>query len=382
MPTERDALRLVTAIHGAALDPAGWQAVAAEINNVIGCGAVAVHAIDEASRLTFPIGVDGFDPGYIDSYLSHYGAISPWPEKFLSMPRGRARHSFSDLPLESYLRTEFYQDWMRPQENRVASVGIRTSGAGHRSILATVNLRRRDRDRLEAPALRLLNRMHLDLTHAAAVNDVIARLSAQTLAGLAQAGDGPEGGIFIVSDDQILLWADAGGIGLLGTLVRTTGLGRVSLTDPGAQNWFEATLAALRHRGEVGASLTCRLPDRSGAAPWTVRAVRCDGASPLVPYVSSETRSERRALALVFDRAKLPASPVDRLRQRYGLTVAEAEVALRLAEGLSTEEIALQRKASRNTVRNQVQALLWKMEARSRGDVIRIVSRLLETGGG
>jgi DNA-binding CsgD family transcriptional regulator len=101
-----------------------------------------------------------------------------------------------------------------------------------------------------------------------------------------------------------------------------------------------------------------------------------------VPYVTSETRFERRALALVFERAKPPVSPVDRLRQRYGLTVAEAEVALRLAEGLSTEEIALQRKASRNTVRNQVQALLWKMEARSRGDVIRIVSRLLETGGG
>lgn len=380
MPTDYQAARLIGAIHKAALDPIAWQVVAEEIDRVVGSGAVAIHSIDEMSRLTFPIAAEGFDPGYLDSYLNHYAAISPWPEKFLTMPKAKARHSTMDLPLEDYMRTEFYQDWMRPQEDRVASVGIRTAGNGPRSILATVNLRRRDRDRLEGPAFRLFNWLNPHLSHASAVNDVIARLSTQSFARRTQSGAAERGGIFIVSDERVLLWADPGAISVLGTLLGMTPLGRLTFFDAGAQNWFEGTVASLRRRGDSARTLSFSFHAGSKAHLWMIRAVPCDAVLP-VAHVYSEMQYGRQTLALIVDQPERQPTTADRLRQGFGLTAAEAEVALKLAEGFGTDEIAAKRNASRNTVRNQIQTLLFKMDARSRGDVIRIVSRLLDNDG-
>jgi DNA-binding CsgD family transcriptional regulator len=378
MQTEVPGRSLVRAIHEAALDPARWQGVAIKIDQVLGSGGVAIHLLDEASRSAYPIGAVGFDPGFLDSYLAHYGAISPWPEKFLTMPRAWPRHSFMDLPEDEYMRTEFYQDWMRPQEDRVASVGIRTAGPGPRSLIPTVNLRRRDLDRLEQPALQLLDALHLHLAHASTVNDAIARLSAQAIIRPLEGEIAQMGGVVIVSDERILLWADAGAVGLLGPVLRMTQLGRLGFVDPEAQNWFEATIAALRHRSKIAAHLACQF--RESGAVWTVRSARCDTVTPHLPHIYSDSQSGHRAIALVIERSDMQPRPADRLRQTFGLTLAEAEVALSLVEGRTTDEIADLRRTSRNTIRNQIQSVLSKMDARTRGDIIRTLSRLLDKG--
>lgn len=378
MLIDRTAHLLIEAIHRAALDPTYWQDVATELDRAVGCGGVAFHAIDEAAGMSVPIGVVGFDPSFLDSYVAYYGSVSPWPEIFPSLPRGKARHSFCDIAEEDYVRTEFYQDWMRPQEDRVASVGIRTTGTGPRSIFATANLRRRDRERLEVPLLHLLDALHMHLSHAAAVNDVIARLSAQTMLALPESELSPleAGGIVIIDERRLLFWADAGAVALFGSVFRLTPIGRLEFVDATAQDWLEAQTSSIGPAGGASSSTALQTQIRLGARILSIRAIRCDGAVPVLPHFHSGAVIPSRAIALVLSDLSPAQSPAQILQRQFGLSTAEAEVAMRLSAGMDTEEIAAQRGSSRNTVRNQIQSVLTKMGARHRGDVIRIISRL------
>lgn len=64
------------------------------------------------------------------------------------------------------------------------------------------------------------------------------------------------------------------------------------------------------------------------------------------------------------------------LRQMFGLSAAEADIALRLANGDSITQIADQRRSSASTVRTQVKHVLLKMDARRQVDVVRMIKDL------
>ena len=61
------------------------------------------------------------------------------------------------------------------------------------------------------------------------------------------------------------------------------------------------------------------------------------------------------------------------LARAHGLTAAEIDVALRLADGQTLDEIGAGRKSTTGTVRNQVKHILMKMEAKRQSDVVRMV---------
>ncbi len=376
MLNEETSRRLIETIHRAALDPLRWQDVANEIDRATDAGGVAIHLIDEAARMSMPIAATAFDPGYLESYIAHYGSVSPWPEIFPSLPRGKARQSFSDIPEEEYVRTEFYQDWMRPQEDRVSSVGVRTIGTGPRSLFATINMRRRDRDRLEIPALQMFDWMHVHLSHALAVNEAIAELSTRRL--LAQPDQFPggplESGIVIVTAERLLCWANAGAVALFDKVLRLSPIGRLNFFDATAQHWLEGVVAALARRDPSSRLPPLQLALRAHERRLTIRALSVDGVTPSIAHHYVPDADRTHAIALIIEDANKERSPAERLRDRFGLSATEAEIALWLAEGLDTHEIAELRQVSRNTVRNQIQSVLTKLGARHRGELIRLIS--------
>ncbi|MEE2879278.1 MAG: alpha/beta fold hydrolase [Pseudomonadota bacterium] len=64
----------------------------------------------------------------------------------------------------------------------------------------------------------------------------------------------------------------------------------------------------------------------------------------------------------------------DSLAKAYGLSVAELDVAVRLAEGETPDTIAKQRGASLPTVRTQIRALLAKLDVPSVTDAVRVLT--------
>lgn len=60
----------------------------------------------------------------------------------------------------------------------------------------------------------------------------------------------------------------------------------------------------------------------------------------------------------------------------FALTNAEAQIAIRLANGASVEQIAIDRRSSEQTVRTQVKAVMSKLNAHRQSEVSSIVNRL------
>lgn len=83
-----------------------------------------------------------------------------------------------------------------------------------------------------------------------------------------------------------------------------------------------------------------------------------------------------RALAIVRGARREAGEIVHVLRLAFGLSPAEAEIAVRLADGESREEIAEARGASIETVRSQVKSLFAKVGVRRTGELAAKLNRL------
>jgi DNA-binding CsgD family transcriptional regulator len=92
--------------------------------------------------------------------------------------------------------------------------------------------------------------------------------------------------------------------------------------------------------------------------------------------LSDPNRSGVRALVMATDPDKTVVFPDTILRQLYGLTPAETEVANGLLTGFSVEEIARVRRVSISTVRSQLSSLLSKTGVKGQNDLMRLLATL------
>lgn len=66
-------------------------------------------------------------------------------------------------------------------------------------------------------------------------------------------------------------------------------------------------------------------------------------------------------------------APKDRLRASYGLTAAEARVALLMGDGLTVSDIAARSSNSVHTVRAQLSAVFAKTGCHRQADLVRLL---------
>jgi DNA-binding CsgD family transcriptional regulator len=96
--------------------------------------------------------------------------------------------------------------------------------------------------------------------------------------------------------------------------------------------------------------------------------------SLLTPGATLGAFGERpMVLATLFDPQQVSALDPFALAQMFRLTPAEAKVAVRLAEGLTAEQIGQQLHTSESTVRTHVRQVLAKLGAGRVADVVRLL---------
>ncbi len=76
---------------------------------------------------------------------------------------------------------------------------------------------------------------------------------------------------------------------------------------------------------------------------------------------------------LIFEHDEDDMVRAERLRAMFGLTLAEAAVALHIGAGGNTGDFAVQRKLSRNTVRNQLQQVFEKTGVRRQAELVGLL---------
>jgi DNA-binding CsgD family transcriptional regulator len=97
---------------------------------------------------------------------------------------------------------------------------------------------------------------------------------------------------------------------------------------------------------------------------------------PLPAPTAGSPVATAKAVVFVSDPERVPAVPVQRLRQLYGLTGAEAQAALALLDADGLRDAAERLGVGVNTVRTQVQRVFDKTGTRRQAEVVRLLTAL------
>src|SRR5262249_48420297 len=96
----------------------------------------------------------------------------------------------------------------------------------------------------------------------------------------------------------------------------------------------------------------------------------------VVTPLSPRTIAAPAVLVLIRDPEAHRPVPRDILMQLFGLTAAEARLALELGAGASLEQAAERFAVSINTVRTQLRQVLAKTDSKRQADLVRLLSHL------
>jgi len=358
---------LLSQTYEAALDPTAWRPLVAQIATAFG-GATALYAHDPVATCARIQEFADFQPEFMRSYAAHYGATSPWLHAFRELPVGTllSRSLVPSLKLET---TEYYNDWLRPQNLSDAMGGI-LGRVGATGSHVTV-LRAADRDDFsdnDKQDFRLL----LDaMIQAVRVHARLARASVQELA-LRQALDRAGLAAFVLDANLYLAGYNQLAEGLLraGHALRCRGERReLATVHPPANDALRRAVALAC--GTLQAR-TVLLPQPGSDNLPLVGFVIPMAGSGRASFAVSGTEC---ALLLVKDPSHAPAPGADLLRQVFALTPAEARLTEALAAGRNLDEIGDDRGTSPATLRVQLKSVMSKTGTRRQGELIALAHR-------
>ncbi|MCI5076865.1 helix-turn-helix transcriptional regulator [Oricola sp.] len=365
---------LTTLIYGAALDDSKWDVFLHRLAHLFGGVRTHMYGFDFDSNSDFGMKCALFDPEFIQSYQDYFFDKNAWTDSLFKGTIGAPRQAESMCSLERLYQTEWYNDWILPQEDILGGGGVMLFKEETRLFLLGGNIRRRDIDLIEKPWMEIVS---LLTPHLQQAFEIARTVSDQVLErqALSATPDPCAAAVFAISEDRRMLYANRAVEHLLddGAFIRLDFGRRQTFTQWSHDQTFERKLA-----GVAGSDLhlpeTFKLRDCAQDTEWTVRIARVvPEALPYsglcIPYGTD------KAIFLVTLTSAKSIRDTEQLAlgKHFGLTDFETRSILRLVEGLSPREIAQEREVSVYTVRNQIKSAMSKMGVRRQIDIGRLV---------
>jgi DNA-binding CsgD family transcriptional regulator len=366
---------ITTSLFSAAMGHCAWDDFLGVLSAKSGHVHTHLIAFDAEAGLSLDMAQSGYDPAFLQTYRDYYGSRNAWAPGFMAKPVGHVIDCEEMCPSSELVKTEFYHDWLRPQEDIIQGGGASLFRDDSRLIALGGNIRLRDAEALKAPWLRLVGHLIPHLRQAFDISRALAGARLETLAardmGTGDVGTGDAPGVALLSPEGRVLIANRRIEAMLseGDPLGVDPFGRIAPAgDPDiVGDGLRARLAS------PAASWTVSLPGAEGGPPWDLRFARFRAVRDLPEILQGAMALYGQTTLLVMSRRKAEEGPRPQLRARYGLTETEAEVVILLSEGLSGREVADRRGVSVNTVRNQVQSAMTKMDVRRRAELARLV---------
>jgi len=372
--SERQYGEFLDLVYGAAVEPGSWTQVIERFADLMGAAQAWMPNLNLRDGSGDGI-LARIDPRKQDAYFDYYATVNPffaaetvpandpWPLTITT--------DEDTFLKEEFVRTEYYNDFLRPQGIHAAAIVRLTR---HDGVETTLNLGRPEhRGQFEAEDLRIGALLQPHVVRSLTVSRSLAA-QCQFTGSLAEVLDRAAHGLFLVDAAGQLRHANREAERLLAQRdgLRVTG-GRLSAGGDLGQR-----LEALIHRaagrdahGRSGGSMMMTTPLGGRSLSLTVAPLSGERAlSPFGPWV----------LVCVTDLSANVKLPEQALRELFGLTAAEARVALALFEGASPREAAESLGVSVITVRNQLASVFEKTETHRQADLVRLMMRVLGVG--
>jgi DNA-binding CsgD family transcriptional regulator len=351
-------------IYQAGLDSEQWPAVLERLAELLGASMTCLvkHdvATSEGAMVTVRAG-----PEVARRYAEHYAKLNVFAQRAGNRPAGTCMTDRAVLSKEELFKTEFYADFLRPEDvHSILSVyvlpedGMRVAfGRPHRS--GEWEQEQIDRLRLFAPHLQRAALINMEL----GVNRLGEISAAQALDRLTQ-------GVIIVDAESRPLFVNRSATEILadadGLCVDGFGL---SADNPSQTATIRRMICAVSDESDALAA--------SGAVGVLRRSMRRPLSVVIAPIrVEPGWFCNRRPAAIVFvnDPERSASVPFRHLQQFYGLTPAEATVTTEVLRGQGLQAAAATLGITIPTIRTHLQHVFEKTRTRRQAELVRMLA--------
>lgn len=312
-------------------------------------------------------------PEFLKSYKEHFAFINPWTAYWETIPNGTVAASEVVAPARTFDRTEFYNDWLMPQNGVEAAAGLKLVGGRGEIVTFLMHYPLDKSDRYDAAAVEILKRVKNSVDRSIALARLLRKRSETALSGAALL-ERSHCAAFVIDITRTVRDANASAIDLFskGSPVSVR-RGRVSLSDGEADARFGHLLWSMGQSVDSERSIVAF---RDASSAWEVvlaplqTSVETAGILSLLP-------PQRLVLVMVTELKPVSQdiSDLSSLAPLFGLTKAEIAFCRRLLAGESVTEIANAQKLSVETTRTRMKSILHKTETRRQSHLMLLLSR-------
>ncbi|ODT88507.1 helix-turn-helix transcriptional regulator [Phenylobacterium sp. SCN 70-31] len=365
---------LIQDIYATACDPTLWVHVMERLSDAVGGLRGCLTRID----MTSGAGVDAIlfrsDPVWVDAYAQHFGDCNVFRSAEDPPARGRNWQTtvLTDeacLTREAYHASEYYNDFMRPQDvDRALFIRLGLSG----TVASTINIGRRTGEVFDAADLEFAARLQPHMIRAYEIGRRVAA-GVDVARSLSTRLEHSPHALFLVDGDCVLQFANLAAERLLRRDCGLTVVNRrLTPRRPDSARRFQRLVGLAAHRGAGRTGGTMSL-ERSGAG--SAMALR---TAPLPLDQGPIYRASAPVLVSVTDLEVDVAAPTAEMRDLFGLTPAEVRLAAAMFEGQTLNEAAQAFGVSVNTVRYQLARIFDKTGVSHQAELVKLMMRLSE----
>ncbi len=362
-------------IYDAALDTSLWPSLLERVADLVHGGPAALLFQNQITMQGSGVSTR-IDPAILPTYFEHFASRNPLTAKNELPAAGADPTSvITDefvIAKPDLMRTEYYNDFMAPNGiHSLLMIAVAVKG----QTAATINIGRSTQGAVFGEEEIRLSRTiqpHLVRSFRLALQLTEAR---QTNGALLEFLDSSPHGLFLIGADGRVRHANRAGEAVLGDGLRVVNGELVAAQPEASRILRRAVMGAVASGAQrVGASLSVARP--SLRRPLSIIV------APLNRDTSSLVMLGPVALVCVTDPDAGVALPERRLRDLFGLTGAEAKVALEILAGRDTKSAAATLSLSVHTVRVHLARILDKTRTNRQAELVQLMMKVVGMGAG
>ena len=195
--------RLIELIYEAPLND-DWQPVVEQLSEMMDRVHVHIFGHDTRTQTLMALQCNMYDPDQLSLYDRYYHERNAWLPGVARSKVGVATSSDNYIPTDELKKTEFYNDWIRPQEDIGAGGGIVLFNDGDRFVILGGNIRLREQEAKQQQWIDLLDRISGHLRRAFRLRGALATAET-TMQAYRQSLDGAGYAVFLIDGDGQLV---------------------------------------------------------------------------------------------------------------------------------------------------------------------------------
>ena len=358
-----DVLTAISRIHAAGLDAEKWPDALSLFAEMMGGHGASLEFVERPTLRHRDMYAHGLPA--VGAYLEHYAPMCPRVPFASRQAAGFIQHDALCIDDAAMDTNPFYMEFLAPYDMRYFIGGV-VASSPQELVLAGVQIS----PKAGHPSPAKLKLMALLLPHFQQATDVMRRLGRLSNAqhSLERTLDWLADGVIMLAADGAVRYANIAAQEIVrardGIAIRR---GALEFVSGDASAKFGGALSAigrLRESDVTAAMTTDFTVERlSGATPYSV------SLRPLLAKIDAPEAAV--ALMFIHDPLMRDAMALELLRQAFGLTPAEAEVANALRSGFSPDAYARKRKVGPNTVYTHIRRIKEKAGCSRMAELIR-----------